>query len=164
MLGAWLPADSLVCDSCCGDGASLVGADAAGMRIVGAEATQERVEAVRAAIERVRRGRVAPGRRILPSAEGCRWQAAGASACRRVRPPHFLPPTAALPNTVKAIESRDGYQAVEPAAKLLKRYDIEATAARSVAEVEQWVALRNGGNRSVDRAGRPVLISVVIDR
>ena len=57
LLGAWLPADSLVCDPCCGDGASLVGADAAGMRIVGAEATQERVEAVRAAIERARAAR-----------------------------------------------------------------------------------------------------------
>lgn len=89
---------------------------------------------------------------------GCRRE------CVPARAAAALLATAALPNTVKAIESRDGYQAVEPAAKLLKRYDIEATAARSVAEVEQWVALRNGGNRSVDRAGRPVLISVVIDR
>ena len=65
---------------------------------------------------------------------------------------------AALPNTVKAIELRDGYRAVEAAGRLLKRYDIETAAARSVAEVEQWVALRNGRNRSADRAGRPVLI------
>ena len=48
-----------------------------------------------------------------------------------------------LPNTVKAIERRDGLKAVEAAAAVLDRHDIRAAAARAVAEVEQWIAKRH---------------------
>ena len=48
-----------------------------------------------------------------------------------------------LPNTVKAIEWRDGLKAVEAAAAVLDRHDIRAAAARAVAEVEQWIAKRH---------------------
>ena len=49
----------------------------------------------------------------------------------------------ALPDTVKALEMRDGMKAVAAAAAELNRYDIREAAARAVAKVEQWIAKHN---------------------
>ena len=50
IIAAWLPAGAEVWDPCCGSGAVLAGAAAAGMRIVGADADPANVAATRAAL------------------------------------------------------------------------------------------------------------------